>query len=528
MSPVETLVGLTAACVGLALAARAARVPSAVALVLGGMAVALVPGVPGVDLDPHIALALFLPPLLQASAYRTDWEAFRLHLRPILLLALGAVLFTAGAVAVTAKLMVPEMPWGAAVALGAIVAPPDAVAATAVLKTMRLPRQIVTILEGESLLNDASSLILYRFAVAATAAGSVNLGDAGVAFVWSSLGGALAGWAVGRLVILAARALDDTLLEITAIVLAGFVSYIGAELLNLSGVLAAVACGLVIGRGQHEALSARTRVESTAVWGFLEFMLTSLVFILIGLQLRDVLGRLGAYSTVELLLLGLAVPGAVVASRFAWVFGTAAAAALLPRRLRLRDGAMPASHQVVVSWAGMRGVVSLAASLALPTGFPQRDLIIFLAFCAILVTLVLQGTTLGWVIARLRVVEVPEAAAHQAQAAVRRAAAESALQVVEARVFAGRELGMPDGDMLREYRRRAADARGLEAGPALAGRRRAARLRLELDAMHAARRTVLDQADGMDAELLHAIEEEFDYEEGRLRRSLGEAEHAPG
>ena len=218
----------------------------------------------------------------------------------------------------------------------------------------------------------------------------------------------------------------------------------------------------------------------------------------------------------------------MIVSRFVWVFGTSGVASLLPDRLRLGGAVLPASHQVVVSWAGMRGVVSLAASLALPLGFPGRDLIIFLAFCAILVTLVLQGTTLGWVITRLRVVEVPEAAAAHEEAAIRRAAADAALAVVEGRVFAGRELGMPDSDMLREFRRRAADAHGLEAGPALAARRRAARLRLELDAVHAARRTVLDRAETMDAELLHAIEEEFDYEEGRLRRSLGEAEHAPG
>ena len=528
MSPVEVIVGLTAAGVGLALAARHARVPSAVALVLGGMAVALIPGVPGLELDPHIALVLFLPPLLQASAYRTDWDAFRLHLQPILLLALGAVLFTAGCIAVVAKLLVPDLPWSAAVALGAIVAPPDAVAATAVLKTMRLPRQLVTILEGESLLNDACSLILYRFAVAATAAGSVSLADAGGTFLLSSVGGTLVGYVVGRLVLAAARVLDDTLLEITAIVLAGFVSYIGAELFHLSGVLAAVACGLVIGQGQHQVLSARTRVENAAVWDFLEFMLTSLVFILIGLQLRDVLGRLGAYGTAQLALLALAISAMLIASRFVWVFASAGLSAVLPRRWGLRGTALPASHLVVVSWAGMRGVVSLAASLALPTGFPGRDLIVFLAFCAILVTLVLQGTTLGWVITRLRVVEVPEEDTAGREAAVRRSAAEAALATVEHRLYEGRELGMPDTDMLREFRRRAADARQLEAGPELAARRRIARLRLELDAVQAARRTVLAQADTMDAELLHAIEAEFDFEEGRLHRSLGEAAHGNG
>lgn len=528
MSPVEILVGLAAACVGLALVARHAKVPSAVALVLGGMMVALIPGMPQVDLDPHIALALFLPPLLQASAYRTDWEAFRLALQPILLLALGAVLFTTAAIAVTVKLLNPDLPWAAAVALGAIVAPPDAVAATAVLKTMRLPRRLVTILEGESLLNDASSLILYRFAVAATAAGSVSFADAGGAFVLSSAGGAVIGYAVGRLVIFAARTLDDTLLEIAAIVLAGFSSYIAAELFHFSGVLAAVACGLVIGRGQHEVLSARTRVESTAVWNFLEFMLTSLVFILIGLQLRDVLERLGAFNILDLVLQGLAMSAMLILSRFAWVFASSGLSQVLPRRFHLDGALLPVSHLVVVSWAGMRGVVSLAASLALPVGFPGRDLIIFLAFCAILVTLVLQGTTLGWVITRLRVVEVAEKDAAKWEASVRRLAAEAALALVERRLFHGRVLGMPDQDMLREFRRRAADARQLEARPELAMRRRAAKLRLELEAVQAARRSVLDQAHTLDSKLLQAIEEEFDFEEGRLHRSLGEAEHARG
>lgn len=527
MSPVEILVALVAATVALALLARTAAVPSAVALVLGGMGVALVPGVPAIDLDPHLALAMFLPPLLQASAYRTDWAAFRLALRPILLLALGAVLFTAASIAVVIKLLVPDLPWAAAVALGAIVAPPDAVAATSVLKTMRLPRHLVTVLEGESLLNDASSLILYRFAVTAAIAGTASLSpvDAAWSFVASSAGGALVGYVVGRLVIAATRVLNDTLLEITAIVLAGFVAYIAAEQFHLSGVLAAVACGLVIGRGQHEVLSARTRVESTAVWNFLEFTLTSLVFILIGLQLRDVLGRLGDYGVGALLGMGLAVSVTLIASRFVWVFVSSSLGRLLPHRFHVGQARMPSSHLIIVSWAGMRGVVSLAASLALPLGFPGRDLIIFLAFCAILVTLVVQGTTLAWVIGRLGVSEVAEEAAILREATVRRAAADAALATMERRLFEGRTLGMPDRDMLHEFRRRAEDARLQESGPGLAARRRTARLELELDAIHAARRAVLDHARALDSEQLQAIEEEYDFEEGRLNRALQEGGH---
>ena len=525
MSPIEILVALVAATVALALMARVAQVPPAVALVLGGMGVALVPGVPTIDLDPHLALALFLPPLLQASAYRTDWTAFRLALRPILLLALGAVLFTTASIAVAIHLLVPSLPWAAAIAFGAIVAPPDAVAATSVLKTMRLPRLLVTVLEGESLLNDASSLILYRFAVAAAVAGSASLsaGDAAWQFVASSAGGALVGYVVGRLVIAATTLLADTLLEITAIVLAGFVGYIAAEQFHLSGVLAAVACGLVIGRSQHEALSARTRVESTAVWNFLEFTLTSLVFILIGLQLRDVLGRLGDFSPGMLALMAIAISGTLIVSRFVWVFASSMLGRALPARFRVGQAQMPASHLIIIGWAGMRGVVSLAASLALPIGFPGRDLIIFLAFCAILATLVLQGTTLGWLIGRLGVAEVAEAAATLREASVRRAAAETALATMEQRLFEGRTLGMPDRDMLHEFRRRAEDARQQETGASLAGRRRQARLQLELDAVHAARRTVLDHASALDTEQLQAIVEEYDFEEGRLTRALQDA-----
>ncbi len=518
MSLIEVLVALVAACVGLAVVARSVGLPAAVSLVFGGMALAVIPGVPRVELDPRIAMTLFLPPLLQVSALRTDWKAFRVELRPILLLALGLVVFTAASIAIVAHLLDPALPWAACVALGAIVAPPDAVAATAVLKTVRIPRRLVTILEGESLLNDASSLILYRSAVAATVT-AVNLTGAGTMFVTSSVGGALVGYVVGRVAIAVSRVLDDTLLEIATMVLAGFAAYLGAEFLNLSGVLGAVVCGLVVGRRQHAALSARTRVEAAAVWNFIEFILTSLVFILIGLQLRDVVGRLGGEGYLHLAGIAAAISFVLIASRFVWVFGSAAISRILPRRWRAQDSGLPVGHLVVISWAGMRGVVSLAASLALPIGFPGRDLIVFLAFCAILVTLVVQGTTLGWVIRKLRVGE--EAEHGNSEAAARRAAAEAALAAIEARVFDGRVLGLPDADMLREFRRRAAAARDTEHGTGLAARRQPARLRLELDAVRAARDATLRHADRLGGELLQELVEELDFEEGRLARALG-------
>src|SRR5919107_1622060 len=225
----ELLLGLLAASVALALVARRLHVPLAVVLVVGGMALALVPGLPTIAFDPQLARVLFLPPPLQASAYRTDWPAFRFNLRPILLLALGAVLFTAAAVAVTTKLLLPDLPWAAVIALGAIVAPPDAVAATSVLKDFRIPKRIVTVLEGESLLNDASSLVLYRFAVAATMAGTVSFGEASLSFVLAAAGGAAGGRAVGRGRKWMFARLEDTLLDILVTFLAGFAAYIVAE-----------------------------------------------------------------------------------------------------------------------------------------------------------------------------------------------------------------------------------------------------------------------------------------------------------
>lgn len=393
METVEALLTLMAACVVLAVVARFAGLPYAVALILGGILLAFIPGLPRVALDPEIALAFFLPPLLVGSAYRTDWRAFQRNIRAILLLALGCVAFTSFAIGWLARWLIPEMPWPAAIALGAILAPPDAVAAAAVLQRLRLPPRIVTVLEGESLVNDASSLVIYRLAVSAMAMGSVAPLEAGGAFLLVSLGGIAVGWILGRAVLWVFARIKDTLLETTLTFLGTYAAFFTAEALHLSGVLAVVTAGMIFGRAQYRIFSARTRLESKMVWEFLEFVLTSLVFILIGLQLREILERLEARGTWELVGLALAVSLALIVSRFLWIFP----AMWLPSRIKSlarHEPRPPVSHMVVLSWAGMRGVVSLAAALALPADFPERDIIVFLAFCAILATLVAQGTTL--------------------------------------------------------------------------------------------------------------------------------------
>jgi Na+/H+ antiporter len=524
----ETLLGLLAACVVLALLARRLHVPLAVILVIGGMALALIPGLPTVTLDPQLALVLFLPPLLQASAYRTDWAAFRFNLRPILFLALGAVVFTAAAVAITAKLLVPDLPWGAAIALGAIVAPPDAVAAASVLKDFRIPKRLVVILEGESLLNDASSLVLYRFAVAATLAGEVSLGQASLSFLFSAVGGTLIGYVLGRVAMWIFIHLEDTLLDILVSFLAGFAAYLAAEQVHASGVLAAVTCGLVLGQQQHAAFTARTRLESGAVWSFVEFVLTALVFVLIGLQLRGIIERLGQQDPWYLAGLGLAISAAIVVSRFVWVFPALWLPRALSRTLRERDPMPPWSHATILSWAGMRGVVSLAAALALPADFPGRDIILFLAFCGILATLVIQGTTLGPLIRRLGLSEPGDDAVNPAvtpQAIDARSQATVAAMTAVSEKLEGLdpEQAAAGEDLLRDLRQRAKRISHASEQTGTGGERLAARLGLRLTAIEAARTKLLaDHKEELEHEEMSSLMAELDLEEQQIRVAMGE------
>jgi CPA1 family monovalent cation:H+ antiporter len=519
MEIVEATLAMIAACIGFALMARHLNIPYAVILVLGGMALAFVPGLPVVVLDPQIALAFFLPPLLQASAWRTDWRAFRANIRPILLLAVGAVLFTAVCVAVVAKLLIPGLPWAAAVALGAIVAPPDAVAAAAVLARLRIPRRIVTVLEGESLVNDATALVLYRFAIAAVAAGGIAFEEAAGSFVLLAAGGIAIGWGVGRLANWAFPRLRDSLLITAASFIACFGSFFAAEALHLSGVMAVVTTGLVLGQLQHRTLKPESRLAAVAVWRFVDFVLTSLVFILVGLQLRGILERIADHGLAELILLAGALSLTLILSRFIWVFP----AIWLPARLAtwLRGAPMPpVGHMVVISWAGMRGVVSLAAALALPLDFPERDLLVFLSFCAILATLVLQGTTLEWVIRRWRVEEPRPKGMTADEAEARRHVAQATLAEIARRAEDMLE-GPVARDLLAEYQDKARVFHGVAGGGGHAELE--ARMRIRLAALRAGRAALLAHhgAGAIEDELLQGIEAEHDLEEIRILRMLG-------
>jgi CPA1 family monovalent cation:H+ antiporter len=412
MPSVEIVLGLLLAVTVLALLARRAHLPYPILLILGGLGLALIPGLPAVQLAPDVVFLIFLPPLITAAGWYTSVRDLKANRRPIGLLSVGLVLFTTVAVAAVAHALIPGLGWGPALVLGAIVSPTDAIAATAIMERLGAPHRIVAILEGESLLNDATGLVVYRFAVAAVVTGAFSIWLAGAQFLLSVVAGAAIGLAVGWALLQVWRRVDDPVLGILLSFLAPFAAYLPADrILHVSGVLAVAVAGIYAGRRSSEVIPAVTRVQAAAVWDLVIFVLNGLAFILIGLQLRNVLAGLGGRSTWELALYGLAISLAVIVGRFAWVFPATYLPRLLSRRVRDHDPYPGWRNVVVIAWTGMRGVVSLAAALAIPltvaggASFPQRDLILFLTFCVILVTLVVQGLSLPLLLRVLGVVE---------------------------------------------------------------------------------------------------------------------------
>lgn len=406
MNVFEVLVVLLAVAVGLAMLADFVKVPYPILLVVGGLVMSLQPWAPHYTLPPELVFTAFLPPLLYAAAYNTNWPRFRQQIRPITLLAVGLVLFTTTAVAWAAHEFV-GLGWGPAFVLGAIVSPPDAVAALAITRRVRVPAVVSTLLEGESLVNDASALVAYRLAVAAVVTGVFSLADAAVQFVAVSAGGVAVGlagaWLVGRMhrwLNRSERADGKTTIVIT--LLTPYAIYLPAEHLHVSGVLAVITAGLIVGANRERIFPESLRVEATVVWETVDFVLNTLTFILIGFQLPTVLSGLSAdYTPLTLARSAVIVGVVVVVTRLLWVFPGAYLPRFLDRVFGLSTDPYPPWRQVaVVAWKGMRGVVSLASALALPTvladgtAFPNRDLILFLTFWVIFATLVLQGLTL--------------------------------------------------------------------------------------------------------------------------------------
>jgi CPA1 family monovalent cation:H+ antiporter len=384
------------------------KFPFPIVLVLSGVAISLVPGLPVISLQPEIVFLVFLPPLLYSAAWTTSWHQFKANIRPITFAAFGLVLFTTVFVGVAAHEFIPGMSWPLGFLLGAIVSPPDAVAATSVTKGLGLQPRLLSILEGESLINDASGLIAYKYASAAVMAVNFVLWKAGLNFIFVITGGVSIGLIIGYIMyIVHTKFICDPVIEVTLTLLTPFASYLLAEEIHVSGVLAVVSTGLYLSFRSDTIFTHQSRIMAYSVWNVITYILNSLIFILIGLQLRNIISGIKDYSARELISYAILISLVVILVRFIW----AIPATVLPRWIskRIRETETYDFRNIIVfGWAGTRGVVSMAAALSLPIllpdgkQFPERNLIIYLTFCVILSTLVLLGYTLPWIIRKLK------------------------------------------------------------------------------------------------------------------------------
>ena len=510
---------LLAAVAGLATMARLTQVPYPIVLVIGGLALGAVPGISEPELPHDLVLVIFLPPLLYSAAFFANLHDLRRDVRPISLLAVGLVLATMCTVAVVAHELIDGMPWAVAFVLGAIVAPTDPLAAATIARRMAVPRRVVSIIEGESLVNDGTALVAYNVARTAVAVGAFSLWDAGLDFARAAAGGVAIGLAVGWVISEIRRRLDDVPVEIVISLVSGYAAYLPAEKAHVSGVLAAVTTGIVLGWRAPQISTARMRLQGYAVWETLVFLLNALLFVLIGLQLPRILGDLGGQPPVELAGHAAAVCLAVILTRLVWVHALVYVIRGLDRRPQQAERRASWPVRTIIGWSGMRGAVSLAAGLALPPTFPYRNLVLFLTFCVIFATLVLQGLTLPALIRRLRVRD--DGADEREELLGRRAATEAALRRLDE---LGNEEWTRDDTAARmrgiyEYRRRRLAAR---AGESEAGDRYEHRslayqrmVRSVLDAQRDELVALRNRGE-ISNEVMHRLERELDLEDERL------------
>jgi CPA1 family monovalent cation:H+ antiporter len=532
MALLELLLLLLLSSVALGWCARRFKFPYPIALVSGGAVLGLIPNLPQSAFDPQLILVAVLPPILYQAALMTSWTDFKKYLRAIGLLAIGLVAVTTLAVGAALKLMVPDVPWAVAFVLGAIVSPPDAVAATAILSRLNMPRRIVTILEGESLVNDASGLVLYKFAVAAVLTGAFSLFDATLQFALVSVGGVGVGIVLAFAYIAVHKRLGDPFIEVLTVLTIPYAAYMAGEALHVSGVLAVVAAGLVRGRYAPEIVSSEMRIMARSVWNLLVFLLNSVVFMLIGLQIAGVLGSLGRYPPALLAAICIVVTGAAIWVRLVWVYLAAGLPAWIASRLRGVNAANEPAHEpppnrnelFIIGWCGMRGIVSLAAALALPLTlpggepFPHRDLVIFVTFVVIVATLVGQGLSLTPLIRRLGVGS--NWSLHEEQLRVRASMGAAALAAID-RVVAAENV--PDA-WVRSLRSEISERIALVAseGEALTPRLELVN-RLRLAAIQAERRELIRlwRENRIGDEVMHHLEEMLDYEQAHLPSARG-------
>lgn len=415
MENFQNIIFLLAVLISLSALIERVKIPQPILLVAAGLLIGFIPSLPDLALDPEIIFLIFLPPLLYDAASQTSWHNFKADIRPISALAISLVFFTTIAVAATAHYLIPQFGWPLAFLLGAIISPTDAVAASGIIKGLNLNRRIMTILEGESLVNDASALIAYRQALAAVLTGSFVFYDAGIKFLIVAGGGIVVGIVVGYLLVFVhSKINNNALVETGMSLLTPYIAYLTAERLHVSGILSVVIAGLVISWRGPEIFTYQTRMRTRVIWDTIVFMLNGFVFILIGLQLPGILKQVEHFSTWQLIGYGVVISFVTILVRILWVFGGAYATRMFHAKKTEENGAkdaedFPWKNVLIIAWTGTRGVLSLATALALPLTlyagkiFPQRHMILFLAFVVIFVTLVVQGLTLPLLIRVLNI-----------------------------------------------------------------------------------------------------------------------------
>lgn len=506
------LIGIAFAALVAALTAFGRRlpVPAPVLQVLAGLALGFIPSVTVPELEPDLVFFVFLPPILWAAAYFTSLREFKANRRPIALLAIGLVVVTTVGVAVVARALFPGMPWAVAIALGAIVSPPDAVAAAAVVSRLPVPRRVIVILEGESLVNDASALVLYRSAVVAAVAGVFSFGESIVRFFVDAGIGTLIGLAVGWLIIRGARRTRDELAETLLILAAPYAAWMLAETLHVSAVLACVAGGLYTRQHLSTAVGPKSRLQSNAVWDVLVFVLNAMIFVLLGMQFAKLLRTREAAELPELLMPGLVISIVVIVVRLLWVPIATYLPRWLDRSIARRDPAPPVRSLVLVAWTSMRGIVSLATALALPltladgSAFPFREQLLYVTMVVILVTLVVQGCSLAPIIRSFKF--APETRQHDEERFARLEAMRRAAEELE---DAAREGSLSEADVawlrheLRERKEHHRDPHGAHARHEVRARMREAERRLLVR---------LRNEGAISDEVLRELERELDFD----------------
>lgn len=510
------LLAITFAALVIAVTALARRLPIPVPIlqVLAGLGIAFIPGVHLPELEPEVVFFVFLPPVLWSAAYGTSWREFRANIRPISLLAVGLVVATTVAVAITARLLIPGMPWAVAVALGAIVSPPDAVAAAAIVSRLPVPRRAIIILEGESLVNDASALVLYRTAVAAAVVGTFSWGESIVRFFIDAGVGALIGAAVAWVLVALMRRTHDALAEALLSLVGPYLAWVAAETFHVSAVLACVAGGIFLRWDHSTAVSPMSRIQTRAVWDLFIFLLNSLIFVILGVEAGALALEVPLETLASVARTGAVIGAVAIVVRLIWVPVGTWLPRLLSASVRQHDPMPDRRAVALVAWTSMRGIVSLAAALALPrlvadgSPFPFRTEIIVITMCVIVMTLVMQGLTLAPLI---RAFDFKPEHAHEVEEGLARR--ESLRRASEALEDLSREPGVDARDVA--WLRSELRERVREAGPAAGSAEGRRRLRLGMIAAQRRMLVRLRNEEAISDEVLRTLEEELDLESVR-------------